>query len=430
MLGSEMSIRLGRSRLSSARRPRGPLLVYVGTFCYLVTVFGNVNPLRKLVLGLPVLVLIGALADARTRERLRRGIVPLGLTAFLAWMGISYFWSVDRHNSGHQILEVLLVSIAGGFLACSLHRHELIHMIALATRISVAITAASLVVAHHWATKTAVGATAGWHGPFGQKNSLGFALAIGLVAMYFESPRPRRYLAWMLVAIALLVGSHSAGSWVSTLVAAAVLAWITLAAGTPTVRRRLLLMAGSLVALALAVWFLVADFRTVAGVLGKKPNLTGRTSIWDAVVNAFYVHPWHGYGYGAVWLNSSGETARLWHAIGFRAYEAHEVWLDLLLQVGVVGCLLMVLVLAGAFTRSLRMRPWELPTAAWLLMTLVVLVVDGFVESDLIGDTMFLVAVVIIATRIPYRHQGGEPGIAAGEPSGQALDLVGNLDGH
>lgn len=404
MRGRDVAAAVGRSP-SKVTAPGRSLLVYVGAFCLLVTQLDNIQVMRKLVLLLPVLALVAALAYRRTRKVSVKPTVPLALTGFVIWLSLSYAWSVDRYNSSHQILETLLVSIAGAIIACTLDRSEVIRVIAVAARVAIVITSVGLVVAYHWSTKIGVGGAPGWHGPFGQKNGLGFAMEFGLIAMYFETVKPKRYRLWMLLGVVLVVGSSSGAALGGTLIAATFVAWFHFLTSSRRLRDRIVLIAATVVSITVAVVLLVTEFPFVVGLLGKNATLTGRTRIWAAVIHAFTTNPIHGFGYGAVWLNSTGETAKLWQAIGFKAYEAHDVYLDTLLQLGVVGLILLGgTLLTGLVSVIRRLRAGD-PVDRWLFLCFVALIIEGVVESDLLGDTMFLVALLVTAAVIHGRDR-------------------------
>jgi exopolysaccharide production protein ExoQ len=66
--------------------------------------------------------------------------------------------------------------------------------------------------------------------------------------------------------------------------------------------------------------------------------------------------PLLGYGYGAFWLGERGPSARVW-AVTWDAVHAHNGYLDLWLQIGVIGALLgisLVLVILIRTARQMR----------------------------------------------------------------------------
>jgi len=73
--------------------------------------------------------------------------------------------------------------------------------------------------------------------------------------------------------------------------------------------------------------------------LGKDATLTGRTKIWAAVIRLISQRPWIGYGYQAVWTDTSGWGPLAWIVkdAGFKPEHAHNSWLEQWLGMGVFG---------------------------------------------------------------------------------------------
>jgi O-antigen ligase len=73
--------------------------------------------------------------------------------------------------------------------------------------------------------------------------------------------------------------------------------------------------------------------------LGKDATLTGRTKIWAAVGRRMAEQPVTGYGFGAVWSNEDlwAPLAKISKEQGFKVGEAHNAWLEVGLDLGIVG---------------------------------------------------------------------------------------------
>jgi O-antigen ligase len=72
------------------------------------------------------------------------------------------------------------------------------------------------------------------------------------------------------------------------------------------------------------------------------------------------LRPWLGYGFGAFWTDPWGPAWFIRHDVQWTAPNAHDGWLDVLLQLGVVGAVLAVahfLVSAGAAVRGAARGP-------------------------------------------------------------------------
>jgi O-antigen ligase len=94
---------------------------------------------------------------------------------------------------------------------------------------------------------------------------------------------------------------------------------------------------------------------TLLTLLGKDVTLTGRTKIWAAVIRLIARQPWLGYGYGAVWSDTSGRGPLAWivKLAGYTPDHAHNSWLEQWLGMGLVGLGAWVLCYLSALLRCL-----------------------------------------------------------------------------
>ena len=100
---------------------------------------------------------------------------------------------------------------------------------------------------------------------------------------------------------------------------------------------------------------LLAASDVFLAVLGKDATLTGRTKIWAAVMRRIQERPWLGYGYAAVWSDTDTWAPLAWitRQAGFRAFHAHNSWLEQWLGLGVVGLGAWSLYFLEVWTRAL-----------------------------------------------------------------------------
>ena len=100
-------------------------------------------------------------------------------------------------------------------------------------------------------------------------------------------------------------------------------------------------------------------------------SLTGRTAIWAAVYEKVRASPWLGYGYGASRLILSED----WSGIASNPPHAHNMILQSLLSVGVIGTLFLFLVLLWQ-TKALVKRP-----AAFRDLLFIFVIMTGLTEA-------------------------------------------------
>jgi exopolysaccharide production protein ExoQ len=153
---------------------------------------------------------------------------------------------------------------------------------------------------------------------------------------------------------------------------------------------------------AVAVMVLWPDF--LFELLGKDITLTGRTGIWSAVMDSILKRPLLGYGYQAFWLGLEGESYRVILAVSWVLAQAQNGFLDVLLEVGVAGLAVVLLVFGFAFRDGVACLfqsrdPRQLRAVEWYLAIVVLTLIYNLDESFLfepkhLGSMMFLLACV------------------------------------
>ena len=106
---------------------------------------------------------------------------------------------------------------------------------------------------------------------------------------------------------------------------------------------------------AMIIYLVIAEPAVILKALGKDPSLTGRTDIWAALMRKVAEKPWTGFGYQAFWGRTSVPAEWIRIETQWPVPSAHNGWIDLLVQLGWPGAILvggaMVLVF---FTLLLR----------------------------------------------------------------------------
>lgn len=198
---------------------------------------------------------------------------------------------------------------------------------------------------------------------------------------------------WALLAAYFLLRAGSATAYACAAAAALVLvvALLMRRAKTPGARTRLyVLFIGGAVVVGSAGWLLREQ---LFGLLGRSADLTGRSDkIWSAVLARASEHPLFGNGFSSPWVPFDPAFDGWIRDHGITVFHAHNMWLDVLLQLGVLGVVLMAFAYLSLLWRSWFFaidRPrWDLGadrpySAITLLPSLftVVLLVQGLTES-------------------------------------------------
>lgn len=101
---------------------------------------------------------------------------------------------------------------------------------------------------------------------------------------------------------------------------------------------------------------LIAAPAELFGLAGRDLSFTGRVPLWIESIDAWLAKPIFGYGFAAFWVDDSVLVQRIWRDITWPAPNAHDGYIDVLLQFGVVGLAVYLWVWATAIFRAVRAR--------------------------------------------------------------------------
>jgi exopolysaccharide production protein ExoQ len=190
------------------------------------------------------------------------------------------------------------------------------------------------------------------------KNLLGMALFVCGVSLFWsflehraDKRRSRKetaiHIILLLMTLWLLSKAHSSTALVCSILGACLL----LILRQPAIRaqgKRLAIygLVGALLIMLLNEMFNLGEFVVTA--LGRDMTFTGRTEIWKAVL-AENSNPLFGTGFDSFWLGDRAE--RLSAKYYFHLNEAHNGYLEVYLNTGLVGLALLLGTMANAFNR-------------------------------------------------------------------------------
>ena len=255
-------------------------------------------------------------------------------------------------------------------------------------------------------------------GILGNANSLGFLalLAVIVFGIQFASKKTSRYwgIVWIALAVATLLMTKSATVTVAAVGVGAVLLVALLVRHAQTGRGRTLVYVTSTAVVAAAVVVAFVLRSRVLELLGKSSDLTGRFGIWRNVIDLAQQRPAFGWGWVSYWVPWAEPFTDLAHHAGIRQLQAHNTWIDVAFQLGIVG-----LVLFAALVLAALVKAWQhavdhpqvapgvtqRPVALTLLplLMLVALVVQSLAESRLITE-YGLALLIIVAIKAKRRE--------------------------
>ncbi len=212
-------------------------------------------------------------------------------------------------------------------------------------------------------------------------------------------------IAWLVVAGATLVLTRSATVIIAgafTLVVLLFALWMRRV--RPDRRRPVYLTMIAAVVLGTAtIW---AFSGQLIKLFGKSEDLTGRLDIWHAVTTLASQRPVFGWGWVSYWAPWVEPFKTLAVRKGVRYLQAHNAWLDVWLQLGVIGLVIFILLVATTLKRSwfdAVDRPRvavvdDLPYTALSLLPLLLiaaLIAQSAAESRMLVEAGWMLLVVV-----------------------------------
>jgi len=380
-----------------------------------------------------------AIFVVRSRPSFRWRTTPKTLLVFLALAVLSIAWSAYPGASALGVLAQLLTTIGGLFLGLRLSTAGLLNALGNAFRwilglsllfefiVAVfvrqpvlpltpvqAVPSGKLPSAFYW-SRDLLFHGGPIQGIVGNSNLLAMIALLAIVVFAIERAdrtlRRGSATTWLVVAVLTLALTRSATVIAAALATAVVLGFALWTRRVGPERRTPVYVVA--IVLVAAVIVLVSVFGSrLPTLFGKSEDLTGRINIWDAVIRLAQQRPVFGWGWVSYWAPWVKPFDGLATRNGVEYLQAHNAWLDVWLQLGIVGLVVFILLVLTTFGRSWFLavdRPrWTVAddkpyTATTLLPLLLMaaLIAQSFAESRMLieGGWALLVAIAVSTKR-------------------------------
>jgi len=127
-----------------------------------------------------------------------------------------------------------------------------------------------------------------------------------------------------------------------------------------------------------------------ASTLGRNVTLTGRTDIWASLVPDVMKNPIQGVGFGGFWTRANREA----HDIG----EAHNGYLDVVLELGFLGVLFVVIFFLTSCRKAQKVMALDYELGSFWICFMLMVVIHNITESTINSFTTSLTSVVLFLT--------------------------------
>ncbi len=327
------------------------------------------------------LVIAGSvLALVSLRRTVRLYKLPYPLLAFLVLATFSIAWSQYRIESVGGVVAQFATTAAGVAVAVTLSWEELLVVLGRVFRLILGLSlifefVVSAFIRHpifpvwlvpenpahpaallYW-SRDLLFSGGKIQGIVGNSSLLAMASLLGLIVFAVQlatrSVRPVVGWIWLIAALAFIAITQSATILLALAAVVIVAAAVVLARTASTPRGRSIRYA--IIAIVVLILAVVALVKRTAllHALGKSSDFTGRSEIWAKVIALAHEHPAFGWGWISYWVPWVAPFNHLIVKGGVQVLHAHDAWLDVWLQLGIVG-----LVVFTALALSTLVRSW------------------------------------------------------------------------
>ncbi|MFM7029658.1 MAG: O-antigen ligase family protein [Micrococcales bacterium] len=367
------------------------------------------------------------------RQTLSR--MPATLTALLGYMILSVTWSAYPLATLLGFSGTAIATIFALFLVSSFSWRQLMNQFArvfwviLAASFAFEIYAAVVVRgpiapifknytgpvppsgAYYWTQGTLLHGTR-IQGIVGNANLLAYIAMLGVILfairMSIRAGRLFVNVTGVLMSLAAFALTRSAGIGFATAMVILVALVALIAEGHDReTRHRYYRLAWT--GIGIMVFFILVYRSQLFTLIGKSPDMTGRLDIWKAVSGLIAQRWFQGWGWISYWMPGVKPYDGLIVRDNVTYYQAHDSYLDMWLQLGVIGFLLFMAMLAVTFVKLWRLGVRH--TSAlylWPLLIFVALLGQNLTESRMIIELGW-VLVVLFATKVNEPAENLEP---------------------
>ena len=357
------------------------------------------------------------------------------MLAFLAIVWISQYWSIAPNATKEYAIQVIESTILAVYVATRYNFKEQTRLFTIMFSIASVFSILYVFAMPSLGIMSGPGVSADlqgtWRGIYSHKNILGRVMTVAGMFLLLKplTEQKNRWLAWVifLICFQLILGANSKTALVGFLFVVAispvarVFRW-NIAVGIP-LYISILLLGGT------GAVFLGDNWDAALGSLDKDPELNGRVPIWEILIERIGERPWLGYGYHGFWQGWNGKySAPIWRQIVWKPPHAHNGFIDLMVDVGIVGTLVFSLVFFDAILKSInRSRYTPSIQGLWPLGFMTFYVIQNQTNTDLIVpySLSWFIFVVICFTPVepPVEDSKLKP---RGEPLGWEPKLIGS----
>ena len=351
-------------------------------------------------------------ALAGRRVTMRR--LPWTIMAFTAICSLSIIWSAYTVETIAASAIMTMTTAVGVCLAIAFPLDQLMVLLLRALQLTLGLSLAlELVVAIFIGHRIPPAYMLGWEyvpdsyywvnallfegGPIqgivANRNPLAFVALLTLIGVIVMCMSHRMSLGrttwWIVLSVATLALTRSATVTMCAIAVMAVFAVALVLRAIPIERRRRAIRI-ALYAAAIGTVAVLAFHEPISEMLGREPDMSGRSYIWDRVLFLWEMRPLTGWGwimYWAPWIPMFRYLVV--RPDGTPTMQAHNAYIEALFQTGLIGFVALVIAVVWVTIHTVRAAARDIDGDLMILMPallMTALVVQSFTESRLLSE--------------------------------------------
>ena len=309
----------------------------------------------------------------------------VSLCLLIALASISFLWSQFPEFTLSNATEVFMMTLFGLYLGTRFSLKEQVELVARYLLITGILSTVVALVFPLVGVDQVIHPGA-WKGVYGQKNVLGSMMVLSSLT-FFALPKENstlyKWFGFTFSLVLMLLSTSKTCLVVSLLVILIIMFYRNFKwQGKISVifLNLLILIFACVAVLVLTYWI-----ELLTG-LGRDPSLTGRTPIWNVMITRLIEQPLFGYGLNAFWAPDSPYAIEAGRGLtsSWIPPNGHNGFLDLSVDVGLVGLGLFLISYFKTFVRSLKLAYASKNSEdIWSLAYLFFLAMNNVTESYL-----------------------------------------------
>jgi exopolysaccharide production protein ExoQ len=321
---------------------------------------------------------------------------------------LSVLWSGSSGDTENQIKLLLRSVLFGAYLALEYSPKQLTRMLSWAALISIGLCTVVTLAVPQMGLQSINGGIA-WQGIYTHKQTLGSTMAffssLFLVQLLDKQANRGMAVLGLLGSVLLVLLSASKTGLMMMLFLVALLPLYKVVEQQGAYRAFLLFF--SVIFVSVLITVVAFNLETiVVGYLGKDLELNGRVPVWNMAIEKGMERPWLGYGYEGFWTSDQADMilANSWaaHEPGFKTrsitFHAHNGFIDVFLQMGGVGLVLLALSFFSTLARVINLvLLTRKPEYFWMFLCIGIFLISNFTEGLIILSANQRVWVMYVA---------------------------------